>query len=76
MTTRLNYFKLFIHLTLSLSLSLSLSHIHLIIIDANFWQKGSMKEEAQQYERDEEMKQQNKDHWARMIGIIVHMPTK
>lgn len=35
-----------------------------------------MKEEAQQYERDEEMKQQNKDHWARMIGIIVHMPTK
>ena len=72
MTTRLNYFKLFIHLTLSLSLS----HIHLIIIDANFWQKGSMTEEAQQYERDEEMKQQNKDHWARMIGIIVHMPTK
>ena len=55
MTTRLNYFKLFIHLTLSLSLSLS--HIHLIIIDANFWQNGSMTEEAQQYERDEEMKQ-------------------
>ena len=74
MTTRLNYFKLFIHLTLSLSLSLS--HIHLIIIDANFWQKGPMVEEAQQYEKDGEMKQQNKDHWARMIGIIVHMPTK
>ena len=41
-----------------------------------FWQKGAMVEEAQQYEKYRERKQQSKDHWARMVGIMVHMPTK
>ena len=41
-----------------------------------FWQKGPMAEEAQQYEKGEERKQQSKDHWARMVEIMVHKPTK
>ena len=35
-----------------------------------------MAEKAQQYERKGERKQQSKDHWARMAGIMVHRPTK
>ena len=44
-------------------------------VDAHFWLKGPMAEEAQQYEKDEERKQQSKDHSARMIGMMVHKPT-
>ena len=35
-----------------------------------------MTEETQQYERIRERKQQSKDYWARMAGIMVHRPTK
>ena len=50
-----------------------------LFVDAHFWQKGPMVEKAQQYERDGERKQQSKDHWAKMagiVGIMVHRPTK
>ena len=35
-----------------------------------------MADEAQQYERDKERKQQSKNHWTRMTGIMVYRPTK
>ena len=35
-----------------------------------------MVEKTQQYEKGRERKQQSKDHWARMAGIVVHKPTK
>ena len=35
-----------------------------------------MAEKAQQYERDGERKQQSKDYWAKMAGIMVYKPTK
>ena len=41
-----------------------------------FWQKSPMAKETQQYEKGRERKQQNKDHWAKMAGIMVHRPTK
>ena len=46
------------------------------IVDAHFRQKGPMAEEVQQYEKCGERKQQNKDRWAKMVGIMVHRPTK
>ena len=45
-------------------------------VNAHFWQTGPMVEEAQQYEKGRERKQQTNDHWARMAGIMVHRPTK
>ena len=48
----------------------------LLNIDVHFWQKGPMAEEAQQYKRDRERKQQSKDQWAKMARIMVHRPTK
>ena len=35
-----------------------------------------MVEKTQQYEKGRERKQQSKDNWARMAGIMVHKPTK
>ena len=47
-----------------------------IIVDAHFWQKCPMVEEARQYEKCGEIKQQSKDQQAKMTGIMVHRPTK